>query len=337
MHKVGAIDLGSNSLRLLVAAAGEGKTVPLRRELIESRLSEGLQEYGRLYPPAKKRTVEALGALLKVMREEEVYKGVVVATGAARDAADGAEFLKAAQGVSPYPVRLLSAAGEARLSYRGAAAALRSLDSGCCRPGVNCGNYFEPHMREGEVGNNCLVLDLGGRSTELSWQEKGRFYYRSFAFGAVSLHERYYARQTPPLVQQRRELCQYLKGELSRQLGGAAFASGKKLVGVGGTITTLAALERGLVRYEPEAVHRFCISDAVLEKWEHFFVHSSEDERASRLCFAPRRADIIAAGTTAALSVVRFLQKQSIVVSEEGLLWGVIMDLLEQQGNGRPG
>jgi exopolyphosphatase / guanosine-5'-triphosphate,3'-diphosphate pyrophosphatase len=118
--KVGAIDLGSNSLRLLLALVHKKGLEPLYGELRETRLGEKLHCGGSLYPPARVRTLAALSDLLGIMMQERVERGLVVATSAVREAGDGALFLGAVSKISPYPVRLLSGREEAYYSFRGA-------------------------------------------------------------------------------------------------------------------------------------------------------------------------------------------------------------------------
>ena len=166
---VGAIDLGSNSLRLLVTRSNKGSIRTLYRELRETRLGEGLIPGEKLNSKARERTLQALSSLLRIMKAKRVDEGVIAATSAVREAADGAQLLDDIAAFSPFPVRLLSGEDEAVYGFRGAVRAMG------------------PRLNQMK---NVLVLDLGGQSTELSW-EKNIFRGCGLPFGAVNMRDRF--------------------------------------------------------------------------------------------------------------------------------------------------
>jgi len=300
--------LGSNSLRLLIARLDAGEIIAVRRELLETRLGEKLIPGGKLFPEAKRRTLEGIKSLLAIMQQEKVGKGAVIATSAAREACDGFDFLQQISEISLFPVRLLSPQEEAYYGFMGARRALKG---------------------RGLEEETMLVLDLGGRSSEVSWVEKGAFCYHSFAFGAVSLQER--LENNAALSEVRQEKLQgFLGAKMEEEIGKSSpsLLRKKSLVGLGGTIATLAALEQGLDYYQAGAVHGFVLQKKSVERWKNKFAEITRQEIKSLLPFAPQRADIMAAGTTALFSFMEYLQKDNLVVSEEGLLWGFLQSLL---------
>lgn len=301
---VGAIDLGSNSLRLLVTRSNKGSIRTLYRELRETRLGEGLIPGEKLNSKARERTLQALSSLLRIMKAKRVDEGVIAATSAVREAADGAQLLDDIAAFSPFPVRLLSGEDEAVYGFRGAVRAMG------------------PRLESNE--EDVLVLDLGGRSTELSWREKNIFSSCSLPFGAVNMRDRFLVVLNGENTQKVKE---YIFSLLNERSG---LMPGKKrriLVGLGGTVTTLAALSLKLRRYVPGQVHCYQLSREEIKKWEQTFLYSSSRERVQMLPFSPKRADIIPAGTSALLSVMEYLGYGSIVVSEGGLLLGIILEL----------
>ncbi len=306
--KVGVIDLGSNSLRLLICRVDRGEGItPLRHELVETRLAEGLQPGGQLCDGARQRTLQGLGRLLDVLRDLEVQKGVVAATSAVREASDGRDFLREAAAISPYPVQSLEAGDEAYYGFVGALQALKTA-------GIESGG------RE-----RVCTCDLGGRSTEFSWEEAGAFQWASLPAGAVGLQEKF-------LVPSPREGLEKLKGfvrrEMDNKMGGdVSVLAQKDFVGLGGTVTTLAALVQGLKEYRPEQVHGFSLSKEEVSRWQHTLFSSSLEERRRLLSFAPQRADIIQAGTAALLAIMEYLNQQKMRVSCEGLLFGLAAEL----------
>ncbi|MDO9536065.1 MAG: hypothetical protein Q7J85_12230 [Bacillota bacterium] len=294
MKKVGVIDLGSNSIRLIVAGVYDQRVTTLQSELIETRLGEKLRPGGNLFPAARQRTLEALICLFERMKEEDVKDGLIVATSAVREARDGGSFLDAVRKHSFLPVRLLTPEEEAHYGFLGAREALRN---------------------NGFLDEDLIVLDLGGRSSELSWEKRGHFSYKSFSFGAVSLQEQFLGEG---------ETADLLKARIISELGDASFLYKKELVGLGGTVTTLAALALKLEHYEPGPVHGYLLHKEEIKKWEEIFAGSSPKERRKLLPFAPQRADIIIAGTSALLAIMEYIKKESLTVSEGGLIWGVI-------------
>jgi exopolyphosphatase/guanosine-5'-triphosphate,3'-diphosphate pyrophosphatase len=302
---MGVIDLGSNSLRLLIARIDAGEIITIRRELLETRLGEKLMPGGKLFPEAKKRTLDGLHDFFAIMREEKVEKGAVIATSAVREACDGGDFLEEVSKVSLFPVHLLTPREEAYFGFKGARRALQGEDS-----------------QEG----NILVLDLGGRSSEVSWMNRDNFYYHSFAFGAVSLQEKFW-NNISFTGTSTGNLQDYLCKKMEEEMGKSSHLREKNLVGLGGTITTLAALDLNLEHYQAEFVHGHLLRKKIIEKWEKRLTETSLEERKSLLPFAPQRADIIPAGTIALLSFMEYLQKDSLIVSEEGILWGALESL----------
>ena len=302
--KVGAIDLGSNSLRLLLSLVHAEGLEPLCDELRETRLGEKLHCGGSLYPPARVRTLAALSDLLGIMVKERVERGLVVATSAVREAGDGALFLQEVAKISPYPVRLLSGREEAYYSFRGA-----------CDSTVGANR-----------GEDLLVLDCGGRSSEFAWQERGVVHFCSFSFGAVSLKEAF----TPnprQAVAELEALRRHVLQELQLEKTIAVAAQSREVVGVGGTVTTLAALAQELNSFGNGCVHGFRLLKEEIDVIAQKFSCCTPAERGRLLPFAPRRADIITAGATALSAVLQFLSKDSLHVSEQGLLHGVLREL----------
>jgi len=343
--KVGVIDVGSNSLRLLIAWWSEGKMQEVRRELVETRLGEGLQPGSQLMPRARSRTLEALRSFLEVLLSEGVDQALVVTTSAVREASDGSSFLSEMAQKSPFPVQLLSPEEEAYWSFKGALQGLMVLPSSAgaremWERAIYREKYFEIPGESLDDLEQWLVLDLGGRSTELAWVEDEEFKYQTFPFGAVRLHEEFYALLSAVDRERKKheELSVLLKARVKDHMNkisgdtSAALSNWRKrgLVAVGGTVTTLTAVLHELKEYSPETVHGYSLKKREVERWEKIFLSSTLEEIRTLLPFAPRRAEIIAAGTSALLAVMEFLEKEVILVSEEGLLLGLMEKLLSK-------
>ncbi len=324
-ERISALDLGSNSLRLLVAEVEGRRILPLRRELRETRLGQGLQQGGPLHPLARERTLQALDELASIAATEQVARGLLVATSAVRDAVDGGAFLEEAARRYPFPARLLTPREEALLGFQGALGALQL--------------------------QHALVVDLGGRSTEISWRGKqagGRdaegaeenveeFFFCSLPLGAVRGTEAFWVGPGPGRLHKAwltRQVHRLLEEE---RAGSAVPPSGSpgdalELVGLGGTVTTLAALDLGLTAYLPERVHGYQLTRTAAARWLQQLEHLTLEEIQTLLPFAPRRADIFPAGVATWLAVMDFFRRERCTISEEGLLWGVLEQLAGMAG-----
>ncbi|MGH9102764.1 MAG: exopolyphosphatase [Acidimicrobiales bacterium] len=299
---VAALDCGTNSVRLLILSdTGE----PLDRRMAITRLGEGVDATGRLSREAVDRTAAVLAGYRRAMDEAGVVRTRMTATSAARDAANAEAFFEIAERVVGARPELLSGEEEGQISFRGAAAEL-------------------------EAGSTALVADVGGGSTELALgtppgDPDGVV---SVALGCVRLTERY-LHHDPPLAGElaaaRREVAQRL-AEAESALPGLRSAS--QLVGLAGTVTTLAALELGLVRYDRDRVHHMHLpADRVLE-WSDRLAADEAGQRARRPGMEPARVGTIVGGSLIVSELVRRLGYDGLVVSESDILDGLARSIL---------
>jgi len=312
----GAIDLGSNSLQMMLARMEAGAFHICRREICETRIGEGLRPGDKLNPRARARTMEALLSLLGIMEAEQVRKGIIIATSALREAADGKQFLDEISRVAPFPIRLLSGEEEAFYGFQGAVGSLAVYggdDSGPVLPGSG-----------DNIDDDIMALDIGGRSTELSWREEDKINGLSMAFGAVNMKERF-------LSGREHFLREHIRGVLVEQAKGFPIKKKKFLLGVGGTITTLAALSLKLQEYDPQRIQGSLLSIDEIRDWEKILLQASHQERVQMLPFAPKRADVITAGVSVMRTVIEYLGYDQIIVSEGGILLGIILELFSQK------
>ncbi|MGH1561930.1 exopolyphosphatase [Mumia sp. DW29H23] len=303
MTRVAAIDCGTNSIRLLVtdldAEAGTAADLVRRMEIV--RLGYGVDRTGRLDDRALGRTFAACEDYAEVIEAEGAERVRFVATSATRDAENADAFVAGVRerlGVAP---DVVSGAEEAALSFAGAA---RDL------PGVD-----QP----------VLVVDLGGGSTELILGRDGTAEAeQSLDVGSVRMTERH-LRSDPPTPEEVAACVADVDAVLSRaqvDVGAAA-----TVVGVAGSITTIAAHVLGLDRYDSGRIHhaRLAVSD-VLASCDAI-VAASVEERRSWPFMHPGRADVIGGG---ALIVARLLARttpDTLVVSEHDILDGIAWSL----------
>jgi len=313
--RVAAIDVGTNTVLLLVAERREGGVAPLVERAEITRLGRGVDATGRLDPAAIAETVRVLAAYAAEARALGAVDVACVATSAARDAANGAEFFQAARQAAGLTPRIISGDEEARLVWRSA-----WLDFGPQAGGRTAGPPAGP----------LAVLDVGGGSTELSFGDgpapRGR---RSLQVGAVRLTERH-VRQDPISPATLAALRAAARDALAplRELDGVAGLASGRLVGVAGTVTTLAAVAQALPAYDAERVHG---STLLLAEIEHLLARLAAltvAERAALPGMEPKRADVIVAGAVVVAEAVRLLGFERLTVSDRGVRWGLVYDRL---------
>jgi exopolyphosphatase/guanosine-5'-triphosphate,3'-diphosphate pyrophosphatase len=307
---VAAIDCGTNSTRLLVADA-DGSTV--ERLMRITRLGQGVDATGSLHPDAVARTLAVLGEYRRTMDRLGVARVRVSATSAVRDAANRDAFLAAAESVVGARPELLAGEEEARLSFLGATAELDPA--------------------EGPF----LVVDIGGGSTEFAVGTGEPEGVVSVDMGCVRMTERF-LRHDPPRPEELSQAVSVARDHLedvARVLPSAAEA--RRLIGLAGTVTTVAAVELGLADYDRDRVHHFVLTRAAME--DVFRTLATED-RAQRLAnpgLEEARADVIVGGMVVLAAVMRHFEFDECLVSEADILDGLARSMATAEGAGPPG
>ena len=301
---IAAIDCGTNSTRLLVTDLS-GR--PLERLMRITRLGQGVDATGRLAPGAVERSLAVLDEFRKVMDRLGVVRGRLVATSAARDAANGAEFLAAAGESSGLVPELLSGTDEGRLSMAGAVA---DLD-----------------LSEGPF----LVLDIGGGSTELvaaDGPDDPELAAVSLQIGCVRVSERFLV-DDPPSGDQ----LAAARAEVDAQLASAVeahprYLEARRLVGLAGTVTTLASLDLGLATYDRDRVHHAVLTASAVEAWFRRLAAEDAPARLARPGMVPGREDVIVGGALILDAVLRRFAFAECLVSEADILDGLVASQL---------
>jgi exopolyphosphatase / guanosine-5'-triphosphate,3'-diphosphate pyrophosphatase len=286
--RVAAIDLGTNTTRLIVAEVTDGTVDALVRRTTITRLGEGVDARRRLLPLPITRVRNCLVEYRRELQGLGAERALLVATSAVRDAENGEAFLGEIEWSYGFTTRLLSGEEEADLTLRGV----------------------------GDVGEETIVIDIGGGSTELiSASERV-----STELGSVRLTERF-LESDPPVAGELEELAQAIRSVLEEH-----DLSAKRGIGVAGTVTSLAALDLGLVEYDPDRVHGHRLGqDAVRAQLERLAALTLA-ERREVPGLEPERAPVIVAGAAILLEVMRHLELSEIEVSERDLLDGAALE-----------
>lgn len=301
-----AVDVGSNSVRLLVVDAAGRR---LTRELTITRLGRGIDATGRFDAAALEHTVQTILRYRAIWTAHGVDHAVrVAATAAVRDAADADRFLSAVEAATGLRVEILSGEQEAALAFSGATGAV-------------------------EVARPTAVIDVGGGSTELIVGDGSGAVAASVSLqlGCVRVTERHLTGDPPSqaeLAAARRMVDEQLD-QADRGLAehGAALADVASLVGVAGTATTLAALHLGLETYAESAIHGTRIPADVLRSLAVELASIPAAQRAALGPMQPGREDVIHGGGVVLAAVLDRYGHDELVVSEADGLDGLVASM----------
>ena len=302
---VAAIDIGTNSTNLLIVDPQGNEIV---REVNVTRLGKGVAASGLLDDSAIAATVQQLAVYASLLKQHNVETFRVTATEACRRASNANTFLDQAQTVLGKRPEIISGVLEGQLAYRGALSKL------------------EPH------NGTTIVVDIGGGSTEVMIGVGNELQHTvSFPFGAVVLTETELHRD-PPRPEELTNaigLVTDFMDDLVREQPQVLEAT--RVVGVAGTIVTIAAVELGIARFDPLALHDMTLTREAAEDVFRTLATESLADRKSNPGLPAERADVIVGGCCALVGIMRRLRLPSITVSVHNLLDGVVQHILDPQ------
>jgi exopolyphosphatase / guanosine-5'-triphosphate,3'-diphosphate pyrophosphatase len=297
--RVAAVDLGTNSTRLLVADVDDGGLEEVVRKLKITRLGEGVDERKRLLPEPIARVRNVLTDFRRELEELGAERTLAVATSAFRDAENGEAFLGEVEWSYGFKTRLLSGHDEAQLTFRGATLG-RELEA------------------------DTVVIDIGGGSTELvAGGSDGLRFHDSLDLGSVRLTERFLA-SDPPTDEELDECSEAIRSLLDERLPDALRPAAA--IGVAGTITSIAALDLGLERYDPERVHGHRLSRSGAAEQLERLASIPLERRRELPPLDPDRAPVIVAGAVILRDVLDRLGVDGIEASERDILDGAALE-----------
>lgn len=304
MSRIAAIDIGTNTVLLLVAEVdSKSQIVPLVQKEIVVRLGKGVDRTGNLDAEAIGRAIQALRGYKQTAHEHGVSAILASATSAVRDANNRDDFLRRVQTDLNMDVRVLTGEEEARLTYRGALSNRKPL--------------------QGKLA----VIDIGGGSTEFILGNQHHIDQAvSLNFGSVRLTERFIKHD--PITADEYNLVQQTIRQQLNQLRREDFA-GRALIGVAGTVTTLAAMQKKMKNYRPELVDGTELSLADISEIVKNLQVTTLAERKRLPGLQPERADVILAGALILQEAMRRFGQIRVLVSDRGLRFGLVVDYLD--------
>jgi exopolyphosphatase / guanosine-5'-triphosphate,3'-diphosphate pyrophosphatase len=314
--RVAAIDLGTNTTRLLVADVAADRVDEVRRETRITRLGEGVDGRRRLLPLPIARVRNCLADYRRALEQLGAERTLAVATSAIRDAENGEAFLGEVEWSYGFTTRLLSGDDEALLTFKG----------------VSTGRALEP---------GTLIVDLGGGSTELVVAGSDGLDFRtSLDIGAVRLTERFLGGDPPTAAEL--ESCRgAIAAVLAERVPDDVRARVSAAIGVAGTVTTLAALDLGLEAYDRDRVHGHVLTSEGARRQLERLAGLPVAERRRVPALEPERAPVIVGGAAIVVELLAFFGLGGIEASERDLLDGAALEAAELpepvEGDAPPG
>jgi exopolyphosphatase/guanosine-5'-triphosphate,3'-diphosphate pyrophosphatase len=337
---VAVVDCGSNTTRLLI---DDGKGLG-QRLLRITGLGRGVDADGRLRDDAIGRVLDALVEFRHIIDDRGATAVRAVATSAARSAANGAEFLRQASETLGTEVELLSGEAEAAYGFAGAITGLAASDSaagsGSARGSSSAPGSGSAPRSAGNGGNGVLVLDIGGGSTEFAYGTPSAgarpLATTSIDMGSVRWTERFLA-SDPPGPEELSSAISVARlhlDDIDRDypvIGRGAAAA--RLVGVAGTLTTVAAVEIGLDPYDPEVIDGFVLSRAAAEDVFRTLATERLADRVHNPGLHVDRAPVIVGGCCILVAIMRHWEIDECTVRERDLLDGIAAELRDAQAS----
>ncbi|WP_327089349.1 Ppx/GppA family phosphatase [Nonomuraea sp. NBC_01738] len=303
--RVAAIDCGTNSVRLLIADISGNVMTEVERHMQIVRLGQGVDRTGRLAPEALERTFTAMRGYQELIVAHGATATRVVATSATRDAANRQEFADGVLAIFGVEPEVVTGAEEAELSFTGAT---RSL----------AGEGEQPY----------LVVDIGGGSTEFvvgGGHVEGAI---SVDIGCVRLTERHLkdAGDPPPAPALERVVAD-IEAALDKVAAAVPVERAKTLVGLAGSVTTVAGIALDLPQYDADKIHHARISAEQVHGVVRELLAMTHEQRAAVPVMHPGRVDVIGAGALILDRIVRRFAFSQVVVSEHDILDGIAWSL----------
>jgi exopolyphosphatase / guanosine-5'-triphosphate,3'-diphosphate pyrophosphatase len=299
--RVAAIDCGTNSIRLLIADVADATVTDVSRRMEIVRLGEGVDRTGRLADAALARTRKALLGYAAEIAELGVTRVRMCATSASRDASNAADFRDMVRGVLGADPEVISGEQEARLSFAGAVAGLSA----------------EPPY---------LIVDIGGGSTEFVTGGAAVEHAISMDIGCVRMTERH-LHDDPPTAAQIEAATADITAAVDTALAAVGGRAAHTLVGLAGSVTTVAALALGLTDYDAGRIHHARITREQVAEVTAGLLGSTVQQRLALPVMHSGRADVIGAGALILRTIVERSGRPAVVASEHDILDGIALSL----------
>ncbi|NLZ52548.1 MAG: Ppx/GppA family phosphatase [Thermoanaerobacteraceae bacterium] len=300
--RVAVIDLGSNSIRLLIKDISEGFMVTVHKELATTRLGRGVAKNLQLDKLSMNDTLSVLTYYINKAKSMNCDKILAFGTSALREAKNSRYFIKRVRELG-LDVDVLSGQEEALLSFTGARAGLG-------------------------ISGSVLVIDIGGGSTELILGKEQIQKSESLSMGAVRFTELYFKLEPPNTkdLEMARTVISRLCHDFAGYLNQVKQIDAITAVGVGGTLTTLSAMAQELKVYDTKKIHGYLLEKTYIDNIYSKLLTLPIGEKRKLCGLMPQRADIITAGTFIAKTIMENFNIYQIIVSETDIMEGFLLN-----------
>ena len=291
--KIGTIDIGTNSMRLLIADYKDNKIENRKKYINTTRIGQGVDKDGYITEEALERNLTALKEFADKCKEEKCEEVYCMGTSALRDSKNGQEFVERAKELTNINVKIICGEEESNLGFIGV---LEGTD--------------------GDKNEDVLVIDIGGGSTEFIVGNKdGIKFCKSENVGALRMTEKFIT--TDPISDEEfNAMKNFIEETISSTINKLKTMNISKIVGIGGAITSLSAMNQQLEVYSMEKVHNSQVTKKDLEKILQNLKIMTLNDKKTLKGLQPKRADIITAGVKILHIVMEKLEIEKIMISE---------------------
>lgn len=289
------IDIGTNSTRMLIFRSDEGNLVRVNKSVRYTRMGQDVNRTGQLHPDAQKRNLEALEEFKNITKDYDVKEIYIFGTSAMRDAENTSEFTDQVKEKLGLDIEVISGEDEARFGF------------------IGVSQCFDEKI---------FIFDVGGGSTEFIFGENNQLEKMiSLNLGCVRATEEYLF-SDPPTFQELERLNEDIYAELVKKIRNLVPSRPYKLIGIGGTATSLSTIRQGLSIYDSEKVHKSTVTRDELEYMIDDLSKKTIDERKIITGLEPKRADIILAGALIILNILKVTGEKNFIVCDYDNLEG---------------
>lgn len=307
MKKAAYIDIGTNSVRMMVLEIDAIACMDATKHMITTRIGRGVDQTRMLSEEAMEDTLEALKAFNELAKEEGAEDIYIIGTSALRDGKNSSVFTEKVKEEIGLNIKIISGDEEARLGFLGVFKGLSSH--------INSDDYI-------------LVVDIGGGSTELIVGKNGEIEYAvSLDIGAVRLSDKFVTTDPVALTEQQ-DIADYIRQEIKDALVHIESFDIKAVIGIGGTISTVGSMALEMTTYNRERIHNYYVPLDRIYNINKTLLNQKIEQRKEMAGLQPKRADIIPYGLMILHQVLLKLEIGGISISEYDNLEGLHFDLM---------
>lgn len=301
--RIGAIDIGTNSMRLLIADYKDGNLLNREKFVNTTRIGEGVDKKGYISQEAIQRNIDGLIDFNRMCKDRKCEKVYCIGTSALRDSKNGDDFIQLAKNKADIDVEIISGKEESTLGFIGVAEGLTD------------------RLKEEE---SILVLDIGGGSTEfILGNLKGIKFNKSENIGAVRMTEKF-LKADPISEEEFKSMIRFIEEQINDTIEFLKNKKIDKVVGIGGTITSISAINQELETYSMEKIHNSSVGIEEVEKILQNLKKMTLNDKKNLKGLQPKRADIITSGVKILQIIMKKIEIKNIIVSEYDNLEGLI-------------